>query len=182
MTRPAVFGVFAVALLVVSTTATVPRAGAAPDNPPVAGPAMVGLVAPPFQATRLSGPDPSALRDLRGRVVVLDFWATWCGPCQSVMPLLDGLHRRYHGQGLTVLGISDESRPVIQRHLQRNPVAYTVAQDVQGTGRSFGIRAIPTLVIIDRQGKVREVYAGLTGARMRNLVQIVPQLLAEPMP
>lgn len=160
-----------------------PPAVAAPNNPPVARRGgMVGALAPPFRASHVRGPDPVSMQDLRGRVVLLDFWATWCGPCRMVMPYLDGLHRQYHDRGLTVLGVSVESSGVIRRHLVRHPVAYTVAHDGTGMSRSFGIRAIPTLVLIDRQGKVRQIYAGLNGARLRELSSLVPRLLDEPRP
>ncbi len=156
---------------------------AAPDNPPRAGSGgLVGAIAPPLRVTHVRGPDPVSMQDLRGRVVLLDFWATWCGPCRMVMPLLDALHRQYHDQGLTVLGISGERSAVIRGHLASHPVSYTVAQDGGGTDRTFGVRAIPTLVLIDRAGKVREIYAGLSGARMRELNALIPRLLAEPAP
>lgn len=159
-----------------------PPASAAPDNPPRARGGLEGALAPPFSASHIAGPDSAQLADLRGRVVVLDFWATWCGPCAMVRPLLDSLHQQYHGQGLTVLGISNEPRPIIQNHLLSHPVGYTVARDRGPTSTSYGVSAIPTLVIIDRHGKVRRVYAGLSRTGLREMVGLVPQLLAEPGP
>ena len=171
---------FASLALLVSAT---PEASAAPDNPPRAATGgLEGTLAPPFSAAHIAGPDSAELADLRGRVVVLDFWATWCGPCAMVRPLLDSLHQQYHAPGLTVLGISNEPRPVIQSHLSSHPVGYTVARDPGPTSASYGVSAIPTLVIIDRHGKVRRVYAGLSRTGLREMVGLVPQLLAEPAP
>jgi len=170
---------------VLAAAVLIPSAEARPNNPPRGTTARGGLVgqrAPAVNAARVAGSDPVGLQQLRGRVVILDFWATYCGPCRMVMPLLDGMHRQYHDQGLTVLGISNEPRPLIERHLRAEPVDYTIARDMGGTGVRFRVRAIPTLVVIDRQGEVREVMAGINAARMQQLAQLVPQLLAEPAP
>src|SRR5690606_23955361 len=97
------------------------------------GPLRLGEAAPPIAAQRLSGQDGVSLEDLRGRVVVIDFWATWCGPYRAIMPALDALHRRHHARGLTVLGIAREREASIRQHLVEHPVGYTVARDVGGT-------------------------------------------------
>jgi len=144
------------------------------------GPLRLGEAAPPVLAERIAGQDEVSLPHLRGRVVVLDFWATWCRPCRAIMPSLDRLHRTHHDQGLTILGLTRERRPAIEAHLQRSPVGYTVARDLGPTQRSYGVSATPTLVVLDRRGRVREVRVG--GEDLGNLEALIERLLAEPAP
>jgi len=143
------------------------------------GPPAAGDAAPEVVASRVSGSDPVSITQLRGRVVVLDFWATWCGPCRAVSPMLDVMHRRHHAQGLTVLGISSEQRATVAAHLQRHPVAYTVASDGRQSLRRYGVRGMPTLVVIDRAGKVRNVMQGVNGQSMSTLQREVEAALRE---
>lgn len=144
------------------------------------GPLRFGEAAPAIAAQRLSGEDGVSLEDLRGRVVVLDFWATWCGPCRAIMPALDALHQRHHASGLTVLGIAREPEGRIREHLAERPVGYTVARDVGGTLSRYGVRALPMLVVLDRSGQVRDVVVGMDDASMARLDGLVRRLLSEP--
>jgi len=159
-------------------------AHAAPGGPPTGGarrsaPLQVGQPPPPLSLSRLSGTEEVTLAGLAGRVIVLDFWATWCGPCQAIMPLLDNMYSRYQAQGLSIVGLSPESEATIRRHMSSNPVRYTIARDVGGTIRAYGVRGIPMLVAIDRTGKVREVMVGVDGSRIRTLDTLVQRMLAE---
>lgn len=145
-----------------------------------ARPATVGHAPPTLTAERIAGADPVSLADLRGRVVVMDFWATWCGPCRSIMPALDQLSVMHHAEGLTVIGVAREPTSRLRRHLEESPVTYTIARDTGGTLSRYGVRAIPTLVVIDRSGVVREIFVGIEGpATMRELGALVERLLAE---
>lgn len=182
LVRPSV-GLLAVGLaLALLAAGGAGRAAAAPTRAEGGpGALRVGESPPPLLAERITGPDEVSLARLQGRVVIIDFWATWCRPCRAIMPQLDALHRRHHDAGLTVLGVSRERRPTIEAHLQREPVGYTVARDVSGTTqREYGVSALPTLVVLDRRGRVREVRIG--GDDMDSLGSLVERLLAEPNP
>ncbi len=141
-----------------------------------------GSVAPEINGQRVSGTDPVRLEDLQGRVVVLDFWATWCGPCRMISPVLERLHQQHHAAGLTVVGLSDESAATVRRHAGAHPVGYTLAGNARNTHRAYSVRALPTLFVIDRSGKVRHVGSGAGANEMAQLERVVQTLLAEPAP
>ncbi len=144
------------------------------------GAVRVGSAAPALGASTVAqGTDPIDLGRLRGRVVLLDFWATWCGPCRMLMPILNTLSTRYSAQGLTVLGLSDESATQARAFAQQTGVGYTLASS-PSTVATYGVESLPTLVFIDRRGMVRQVSIGVSS--MQSLERQVTQLLAEAAP
>lgn len=99
---------------------------------------------------------------LRGQVVLIDIWATWCKPCVEAIPVLDRLQRQYRAQGLLVLGISvDEREADVRRFLANQELAYSVAHAPfdQVAGR-FGCQLLPTTLLYDRRGALRDSLAG----------------------
>ena len=179
-------GVSAVLVLCAMAALCAVPVHAAPGNDPVgtrrAGPVEVGQPPPPLALDRIRGTEEVTLSGLAGRVVVLDFWATWCGPCRAVMPALDALYQRHRAQGLSVVGLSPENDATIRSHLSSIPVTYTVARDVGGTMQRYGVRAIPTIVVVDRAGQVREILIGVDRSSIARLEVLVTQLLAQPAP
>lgn len=177
-------GSMVLVLCAVAALCAVP-AYAAPGNDPVGtrrDRLTVGEPPPPLALDRIRGTDEVTLGGLAGRVVVLDFWATWCGPCRAVMPALDAMYRRHHAQGLSVVGLSPETDRAIRSHLAALPVSYTVARDVGGTMERYGVRAIPTIVVVDRAGQVRDILIGVDRSSIARLEALVTQLLAQPAP
>jgi cytochrome c biogenesis protein CcmG/thiol:disulfide interchange protein DsbE len=120
-------------------------------------------------------PKQISLADLKGHAVLLDFWATWCGPCQAEAPIVDRVAKRYGSRGLVVIGVntSDESGlagPWARRH----GIAYPIAFDDGSAAHSFGVENLPTLIVISKAGKVTARRMGMTdGDELERLVNQV---------
>jgi peroxiredoxin len=139
----------------------------------------VGDLAPDAQLTLIDG-SHVRLSDLRGQVVVLNFWATWCVPCRRELPMLDGFYRARHSAGLRVFAVATEgSLPIYQLHRLFDVLALSSVRSLRGP---YGMSAngLPTNFVIDRAGRVRYAAAGAFDLDMLNAV-IIP-LLNEPAP
>ncbi|MFO0726820.1 MAG: TlpA disulfide reductase family protein [Myxococcota bacterium] len=121
-----------------------------------------GDVAPLFTLPNVNGEAKLGLADLKGKVVLLDFWATWCPPCVASMPTLERLHRDLSGAGLVVLGVNQEPNDVttVRSFLKERELSLPVVVDSGATARAYGVFSFPTSVLIDRDGKVVSVHHG----------------------
>jgi thiol-disulfide isomerase/thioredoxin len=127
----------------------------------VAGGGHSSSEAPGFSLPDASGNEVS-LDDFAGDVVLLNFWASWCGPCRAEMPLLDQLSDRYGDLGFTMLGINvEEDSALADRFLEGTPVDFPILYDrANSVSQLYDVVAMPTTVILDRQGTVRFVHHG----------------------
>lgn len=139
----------------------------------------VGEPAPMF-ALRDARNGPVTLNALRGEVVYVDFWASWCGPCRRSFPWMNEMQRRYGGLGLTIVAINVDKNPAdAARFLERNPAQFTIAYDQAGvTPLAYGVQGMPSSYLIDSRGKVAEVEQGFHDERKGRVEQNIQALLA----
>jgi thiol-disulfide isomerase/thioredoxin/outer membrane lipoprotein-sorting protein len=129
-------------------------------NLPGERPNLTGRVAQDFTLKTLDGAKIT-LSELRGKVVLLDFWATWCPPCRKELPSIEKLNREYKDKGLIVLGIDDEDIGTVKGFLKKNEYSLPVLIDVKReVHRMYGARAIPTVIVIDAGGVIQAHYIG----------------------
>jgi thiol-disulfide isomerase/thioredoxin len=124
--------------------------------------ALVGKPAPDFKLALLDGGEVE-LSALKGKnLVLLDFWATWCGPCRQVMPALDRVSKDYASKGVRYLAVNLREEPAkINAYLKQAGLKLEVPLDKDGkVAASYAVRGIPTMVIVDKEGIVREVHVG----------------------
>ena len=130
----------------------------------IASQAAVG--APPRSASdfTITGADgkPLKMSSYQGEVVLLNFWASWCGPCRQEMPVLDRIHQRYKALGFSVVGVNvDQERGPAVHMLREMPVSFAVGFDPNGiVSTVYGVDSMPSTVIIDRRGMVRHTHRG----------------------
>jgi peroxiredoxin len=154
---------------------------AAPNDDELMRKNYVGSRAPDFGALdTVQGSITPSLPALKGRVVVLEFWASWCGVCHVMAPTLNGWHDRYSAQGVTVLGVTNDPVDVAGRTAGELGMAYPLASDTTGNIlRAYRAYALPTLFVIDKQGNVRDVLIGYSTPRLREIEALVRKLIAE---
>jgi thiol-disulfide isomerase/thioredoxin len=129
-------------------------------------PAEAGGLAPAYAAPTLAG-DTLALEALRGRVVLLNVWATWCAPCRTEMPALERLYRRFRARGLEVVAVSVDAAPlgsaadVVRPMVEELGVSFPILLDPDGVvSRRFGVTGLPTTLLIGRDGRVLDRLLG----------------------
>ena len=118
-------------------------------------------LAPTFTLPSRGG-DNVSLGQLKGRVVMLNFWASWCGPCRQEMPLLDQMHKRYSALGFTLVGVNvDANSKDAEDWLSKTPVSFPVLFDRESkVSAMYDVKAMPSTVFIDRKGNVRYLHKG----------------------
>jgi len=121
------------------------------------------------------------LSDFRGQVVLINFWATWCGPCRQEMPKLDELYKRYKRAGVAVWGVNvEDDSSLAENFLKNNPVDFPVLYDVSSeVSELYDVDAMPTTVIVDRNGKMRHLHRGYKPGYENIYRQQIKELLKE---
>ncbi len=136
--------------------------------------------APNFTLKSLTGKNLK-LSELRGNVVMINFWASWCGPCRQEMPLLNALHNKYEPLGFTVLGVNVEENSADARgFLGNTPVDFPVLLDNKNqVSKMYDVVAMPTTVVVDRDGNMRYLHKGYKPGDEKKYRQVVKKLIRE---
>ncbi len=124
---------------------------------------LTGTMAPDFRLADLDG-KPHRLENYRGKVVLLDFWASWCAPCRKELPSIEKFHREYRDKGLVILAINSETQNVARSFVKKNGYTFPVVRDAEGTVfDDYAVSSIPVTIVIDRTGRIVAHFVGFGG-------------------
>jgi thiol-disulfide isomerase/thioredoxin len=141
-----------------------------------------GAPVPDVSGPRIDAPSESlALSSLRGKVVYVDFWASWCAPCRISFPVLDALYKENASRGFVVVGINkDTSVEDAQKFLKKVPATFPLVGDAKdAAARAFDVKTMPSGYLVDRKGVVRKVHRGFTSETGAVIREEVDALLKE---
>ena len=145
----------------------------------VARAADVGAKAPALALPTASG-ETVTLEGLRGKVVYVDFWASWCGPCRKSFPWMADMQKKYGASGFTVVAVNvDKKRPDAERFLQSTPAQFTVVYDPAGaTPATWSVKAMPSSFLVDAKGNLAFVESGFRDENIPELEGRIKALVA----
>lgn len=141
----------------------------------------IGQPAPAFSLPLRGGDASLALEQLHGQVVMVNFWASWCGPCREEFPLLDQMYKKYKGLGFTMLGVNVEPESKdAEGFLAKTPVTFPIVFDRSSTAsKLYHVEGMPSTALIDRNGVLRWVHRGYKGGDENEYLDQVRNLLKE---
>ena len=122
------------------------------------------------------------LSQYRGKVVMLNFWASWCGPCRKEMPLMDQIYKKYTAAGFVLLGVNvDNDSTDAQKFLSQVPVSFPIAYDRDNkVAKMYEVATMPSTVFIDRKGHVRQLHRGYKDGDENDYLAEIRSLIREP--
>lgn len=131
--------------------------------------------------TELEGSPLQSVDQLQGKVVLVDFWASWCGPCRKSFPWLNRMQQQYSADGLLVLAVNEDSeRSEAMRFLQQQPAQFAVLYDEAGAlAQQYQLMGMPSSFLIDKKGQIRYRHIGFKQADIAGYEAKIRQLLAE---
>lgn len=131
-----------------------------------------------FTLNSLDG-EEYTLSKLKGKVLLVDFWATWCPPCKREIPHLIEIYEKYKDRGLIVLGISTEDKGTLEKFRQENNISYPILIGTQDVFQKFGVRAIPHTIFFDKKGKIRKTQTGFADELVPVFYALIDTLINE---
>ena len=140
----------------------------------------VGDKAPAFKLTSLAGPEVT-LDSLKGKVVLLDFWATWCGPCKQIMPVIQKLSEEFKDKGVAVFGVNtwEKKDDAAKKYMESKKYTYGCLLAGEDLAKTYGITGIPTLIIINKDGTIAKAEVGAGGNVEADLRAAITAALAK---
>lgn len=141
----------------------------------------VGNAAPSCTLSPIGESQSSDLSQYKGKVLYVDFWASWCGPCAKSFPFLNEMHQQLKDQGLQIVGVNlDENADEAKAFLAKYPASFTVMADVsKQCAKDFEVKAMPSSYLIDRKGIVHHIHLGFRPGEAQELRVLVEKLLNE---